>query len=180
MKDLPPHYCSTIRTALRFALVMVVVSLLAGILFQESSKKLGYDILPAGPHLEAVLNLGLVHGHSFVIGVLIPIAMAGALVLARCACGGRELRSKTLKWLTRGYLPFATFSLALLLYKGYHVLLAARGGEKNFEVIYAGLFDGVTALRHALYGISHTGMAVSLAVFSIALFRSLGAAKDAE
>jgi len=180
MTELPPHYRSTIRTLLRYAVVMVVFALLVGVAFQESSKQLGYDRLPAGAHLEAILTLGLVHGHSFTIGVLIPISMAGALVLALRACGGRELGSKPLRWLTRGYLPFATLSLALLLYKGYHVLIAARGGETDFEVIYSGLFGGVTALRHALYGVVHTGMAVSLVVFCIALFRSLRGERGAE
>ena len=180
MNELPPHYRCTIRTLLRYAVVMVVFALLIGVAFRESSKKLGYDDLPAGAHLEAILNLGLVHGHAFTLGVLIPIAMAGALVLALRACGGRELGSKTTKWLTRGYLPFATLSILLLLYKGYHVLLAARGGETDFGVIYGGLFGGVTALRYAVYGIVHTAMALSLAVFCIALFRSLGGVKDAE
>lgn len=174
MTELPPHYRSTIRTLLRFAMVMVLLALLAGISFQESTRKLDYEMLPAGAHLEAIFPLSLVHGHFFTIGVFLPILLAGALVLARRACDGRELGAKTLKWLTRGYLPFATISIGLLLYKGYHVLLSVRGGETDFAVIDAGLFGGVVGLRHAVYGVAHTAMAVSLVVVCIALFRSLG------
>jgi hypothetical protein len=170
-QPLPAHYAAAVRTLLRYAVVMTIVSLLAGVLFQESSKKLDYAEVAPGPRLEAVLSLALVHGHVLVTGVLVPIAMAGALLLAR-RVGGSEL-SSSLRWLTRGYLSFVTATVALMLYKGYHVLLAVRFGERDFDAIDASYFGGLAWLRHGVYGLSHVGMGVSLTVFVVGLWRSL-------
>jgi hypothetical protein len=167
----PAHYASTVRTLLRYAVAMTLFGLLSGVLFQESAKQLGYGEAPPGLHLEAVLSLALVHGHAFTLGVLVPVAMAGALLMAR-RVGGREL-GRSLRWLTRGYLPFATVAVLLMLYKGYHVLLSVRFGELDLAVVDRAYFGGLVALRHAVYGVSHVGMAVGLGVFVVALWRSL-------
>ncbi|MDA1264363.1 MAG: hypothetical protein O2816_04705 [Planctomycetota bacterium] len=174
MHDLPLHYRATVRTLLRFAASMTIVGLLTGVLFQESAKKLAKDLDPA-IRWAASRGLALVHGHVFTTTVLIPIAMAAALVLAR-AIGGKELSASPLRWLIRGYLPCVGAALALMLYKAYHVLLMVRGGEHDLELIDGAYFGGVLALRHALYGVVHVGMAVSLGVFVVALFRSLAEA----
>ncbi|MCE9593672.1 MAG: hypothetical protein K8S98_05725 [Planctomycetes bacterium] len=64
----PAHYASATRTLLRYAVVMLFVGLLAGVAFQESSKKLDYTVVGAGARLEAVLGLALVHGHVLLTG----------------------------------------------------------------------------------------------------------------
>jgi hypothetical protein len=172
---LPPHYASALRTLVRFACAMTIVGLLAGVLFQESSKKLGdaHEL-----HLQATLRLALLHGHVLVSAVLIPLGMAGALLVAR-RIGGRELGSKPLAWLTRGYLPLLCVTLALMLWKGYHVLLAVRRGEADLEAIDERFFFGATVLRHGVYGVAHVGMAAALGVFVVAVWRSLGAGRAA-
>ena len=170
--ETPPHYRETARTLLRYAVAMTIVALLAGVLFQESSKKLDYAEAAPGLRLEAILSLALVHGHVFTTGVLIPTAMAGALFLARKA-GGAVLSPRPLRWLTRGYLPLVAVTMALMLYKGYHVLLAVRHGARDLDAVDASYFGGVTWLRHGVYGAAHIGMAVSLGVFVVALWRSL-------
>jgi len=170
--DVPLHYRAATRTLLRYSVVMTLVALLAGVLFQESSKKLEYAQAAPGLRLEAVLSLALVHGHVFVTGVLIPLAMAGALFLA-LGSGGAALSPLPLKWLTRGYLPFVALTLGLMLYKGYHVLLSVRSGARDLDLVDASYFGGLSWLRHGVYGAAHIGMAVSLGVFVIALWRSL-------
>jgi hypothetical protein len=172
--DLPHHYRAAARTLLRFACVMTVVGLLSGVLFQESSKKLLPWEIDPGLHTKATLRLALLHGHVFVSAVLIPIACAAALLIAR-RIGGAELGTKPLTWLTRGYLPFVCVTLSLMLVKSYHVLLAFRGGETDLAAIDARYFFGQTMLRHVVYGAAHIAMAVSLSVFVIALWRSLRA-----
>jgi hypothetical protein len=171
--DIPASYRLTIRTLLRYSIVMAFVGLLVGVAFQESAKKLPFDVAPAGIHIESILQLALVHGHVFTIGVLLPLAMAGALLLARHA-GGDAVGSRGLAWLIRGYLPFAASSLALHLYKGYHFLLLTRAGERDFAVIDAAFMGGSHLLRYVVYGVIHTGMGVTLGVFLVALWRSLG------
>ena len=173
---LPDHYRSALRTLVRFAAAAAIFGLLCGVLFQESAKKLDHAEAPMGLHLEAVLSLALVHGHVLVSATLVPLAMAGALLLARRA-GGAELSPRSVAWLTRGYLPFVALAVALMLYKGYHVLLSVRFGETDLDAIDAAYFGGVTALRHAVYGVVHVGMAFGLGVFAVALWRSLARAR---
>ena len=172
MSTAPEHYAQATRTVLKYAAVMAGMSMLAGIAFQESSKKLPLETVDPGTHLHAVQGLALVHGHFMVAGVLLPIALVGALWLGRAA-GGRDVKSSTTKMLTRGYLPFATASLALMLYKGYHVLLSVRRGNHDLAAVDAAYFGGVTAARHAVYGLAHTGMAVTLGLFLFGLWRAL-------
>lgn len=166
-------YDATLRTLLRYSIVMTFAGLLVGVSFQESAKKLPFEVAPAGIHIESILQLALVHGHVFTIGVFLPLAMAGALLLAR-HLGGGEVGSRSLAWLSRGYLPFAAASLLLHLYKGYHFLLMARAGERDLAVIDAAFFGGSHVLRYAVYGVIHSAMGVSLGVFLVALWRSLG------
>ncbi len=170
--ELPDSYRSALRVLIRYAIIMAIFGLLIGVSYQESSKKLTLDDTPAGFHLEAVIHLALVHGHVFMLGVLMPLAMAGALMLARRA-GGSEVSGRGLAWLVRGYLPLAAASLALQLYKGYHILLMARAGERDLAVIDHAFMGGSHVLRYGIYGVVHTGMAVGLGVFLVLLWRSL-------
>jgi hypothetical protein len=167
-----PTYRNTIRTLIRYSIVMAIVGILIGIAYQESAKKLPYEAMPGGEHLEAVIHLALVHGHVFTLGVLLPLALAGALVLAG-KTGGGEVPVWAQRTLTRGYLSFAALSLALQLYKGYHFLLMARGGERDFTVIDDAFMGGTHAVRYIVYAAVHTGMGVTLGAFLVALWRSL-------
>lgn len=171
--SLPVSYRDTIRTLVKYAVVMTVVGLLVGVAFQESSKKLDYADVAPGVRLEAILSLALVHGHVLVTAVILPLVLAAMLDLARRA-GGAELSLGAQRWLTRGYLPSVTLTVALMLYKGYHTLLAVRFGERDFDAIDAAFFGGVVPLRHAAYGLVHVAMAVSLVAFGVALWRSFG------
>jgi urea transporter len=169
----PDHYVQTVRTLLRFALIMMIVSLLSGILFQESSKKLPHQPVAEGfSRWDATVHLALVHGHAMMIGVLVPVALAGMLHLAR-ACGGKVINPRPLALARRLYLPAAAATLALMLYKSYHILLSARWGKTDPQQIHDALFGGVTAVRHGVYGASHVLMAVGLGIFAWTLWRSL-------
>lgn len=170
----PVHYTRAVRVLLKYAVIMLVVSLLAGVAFQESAKKL--PLRPVGETFsrwDATVHLALVHGHAMMIGVLIPVALAGMLHLAR-AHGGSELSRRALSWTIGLYVPFSALVVALMLYKGYHVLLSARFGRTDVAAIDAALFAGSKALRHGIYGLSHTAMAIGLCVFAWCLWRSLG------
>lgn len=169
---LPATYRAAVRTLLRYAIVMAVIGLLSGVAYQESAKKLPFSAAGVGLHLEATIGLALVHGHIFTVGVLMPLAMAGALLMARRA-GGREVGGRALNWLLRGYLPAAAATTALQLVKGYHVLLAVRGGQTDLAAIDHAFLGGQHVLRYAVYGVSHTVLGVCLGVFLVALWRSL-------
>jgi len=169
---LPDGYAATMRTLIRYAIVMAFVGLLVGVAFQESAKKLPFSEAGAGLHLEAMLPLALVHGHVFTLGVLFPLALAGALVLG-LKSGGRTVGPRTQAWLTRGFLPFAALTVALQLFKGYAILLAVRHGNHDMAAVDAAFLGGSPALPAAVYGVFHTGMGVTLGVFLVGLWRSL-------
>lgn len=168
----PVHYRNAVRVYLRFALVFLIVGLLSGVAFQESSKK--FDAAVAGDlgYWDANLRLALVHGHILFVGVLLPVAILGMLHLAR-AHGFEELGPKALRWISGLYLPCAAVTVALMLYKGYHVLLSARFGATDLAAIDASYFGGITVLRHVVYGLAHTGMAIGLGIFAWSLWRSM-------
>lgn len=169
---LPEHYRATVRTLLRFAVVMLIVGLLSGVLFQESAKKLDVKALSPGLALASSLRLALVHGHVMVSAVLLPIACAGALLIAR-RIGGAELGTRPLAFLTRGYLPLICVTLGLMLTKAYHVLLAVRGGAVDMAAVDERWFFGARLVRHSVYGAAHLGLAIGIGVFAVALWRSL-------
>ncbi len=158
---LPSHYKEVYRCFIKYACWMTLFALITGILFQESGKKVSYEEFGPGMHWESVYHLALLHGHSFLIGVLIPTALIVLLHVA-LVLGAEPLGEKGLKWGKMLYLAGATVSIALMLYKGYHFMLSVRGGETNFAVIEASLFNGISGLRHGLYGLSHTSMGVGL------------------
>jgi hypothetical protein len=167
-----PIYAKTLRVLIRYSIAMAIFGVLIGIAYQESAKKLTYADAPAGLHLPAVLPLALVHGHVFTLGMLLPLALAGAMVLGLKA-GGRPVGPRALAWLQWGFLPFAAASLALQLFKGYFVLLAVRHGQHDLAAVDASFLAGLDVLRYTLYAVVHSGMGISLCVFLVALWRSL-------
>lgn len=169
---LPAPYRRTIRLLIRYAILMTGVALLSGLAHTESARKLAWDQVAPGVRLEATIHLALVHGHAMALGVFLPLALAGALVLARRA-GGRDVSARALAVFVRLYLPLAAASIALLLYRGYHVLLAVRGGERDFAAIDAALLGGSAVVRYGLYGVAHVGLTLGLVVLLVALWRSL-------
>ena len=172
--NLPDHYRAFTRTWLRFALVMLVAAPLLGLAFEESAKRAPVTAaLPAGAHMEAILPLALVHGHAFLIGAVLPLALVFMLHLG-LSMGFRPVGPRALAWATRLYLPGAAASVALMLYKGYHWVLGVRFGHTDFAAWNAAFFGGNAALRAAAYGLAHTAMSVGLILLAIAFWRSMG------
>ena len=170
---LPAHYPAFYKKYLKFAVVMTFVAMLSGILFQESAKKAPYSAaLPAGIHLDSVIHLALLHGHVFLIGVLIPVAILGMLQLSY-VLDGEPVSSKTLKWGTWLYIPGAVLTVVLMLYKGYHFLMAVRMGQLDFQSIEQSYFFGIVGLRHALYALSHIATAFGLGTLVVGVWKSL-------
>ncbi len=170
---LPDSYRRFYRIHLRYALIMLLFGLLVGVAFQESSKKLPIsESVPAGMHIESVLALALVHGHAILIGVVLPLAAIWSLHIG-LILGAPPLSARSLKWTTGLYIPGSIVSVLLMLWKGYHVLLGVRHGTTDLAVLDHGFIFGNHTLRAALYGLSHTAMAVGLVILGVALWRTL-------
>ncbi len=171
--NIPEHYRKTFGTYLRYVVVMLIVGLLMGIMFQESAKKTPFsEALPAGVHLETVINLAMVHGHTFLIGALIPLAVVWMLFLGN-ALGHPPIGEKALKVGTWLYLPAAVGAVLLMLYKGYHFQLGVRGGEMDFQALDRTFFGGSHALRATAYAVIHSAMAGGLGTILVSFWKTL-------
>jgi hypothetical protein len=171
--NLPEPYRRFYRTHLRYALIMLLFGLLLGIAFQESTRKMPITAaLPAGMHLESILPLALVHGHTFLIGVLLPLAAIWSLHIG-LVLGEAPLSAWSLKWATRLYIPGSAVSILLMLLKGYHLVLGVRHGILDLGLLNHTFLFGNHGLRAALYGASHGAMALGLGVLGVGLWRSL-------
>ena len=172
---LPEHYKRFFRIHLRFALVMIGVALLTGILFQESGKKVHIsEAVPVGAHLEYLLGLALVHGHTFLIGVLLPLALTWMLQLG-LLLGCPPVPARPLKAATTLFIPSAVVVVLLMLLKGYHFVLGVRHGTLDFALLGQSFLGCNHLVRMAVYGLSHTLMAAGLGIFAVALWRSMAA-----
>jgi hypothetical protein len=170
---LPVHYRAFYFLVARFSVVMMILGLLVGIVYQESSRKAPYSaLLPPGKHLEAVFDLALSHGHIFLIGALIPLALSWLLFMG-LQLGGSPISAKSLKVASCLYFPGAVGAVGLMIYKGYHFLLGVRGGEYDFLALEASFFGGSHALRAATYGTIHSIMAIGLIILVVAFWKSL-------
>ncbi|MBL0313625.1 MAG: hypothetical protein IPP78_13125 [Holophagaceae bacterium] len=171
---LSDHYRRFYRTQLRYALIMLLFGLLAGIAFQESVKKLPISAsVPAGMHLESILYLALVHGHAILIGTLLPLATIWALHIG-LILKAAPLSARSLKWTAALYIPGSAMSVLLMLLKGYTFVLGVRHGTMDLAGLNHGFMFGNHALRAVLYGASHAAMATGLVVLGVGLWRSLG------
>ncbi len=170
---LPASYTKTLKVLIRYAIAMAIFGIFIGVAYQESAQKLTHEMAPDGMRLQAVLPLALVHGHVFTLGVFLPLAIAGATVLS-LKVGASVVGKRMLAMLTWGYLPFAAASVALLLFKGYFILLAVRNGQMDMGAVDASFMSGATTLRYVIYAVIHSGMGISLVIFLVGLWRSLG------
>ncbi len=177
---IPAHYRRLYISFLRLAGAMIFFALVTGILFQESTRKVPIGkVLDPGIHWESVYHLALVHGHVFLIGVLIPVAVLGMLHFSLMV-GGKEIKPKTLKWAARLYHIGVGLTVLLMLYKGYHYVLSVRMGQLAFEAIDHSYFGGSHILRAIVYTIAHVSMSVGLGIIAAGVLRGLPKTRDAE
>lgn len=169
---IPTHYRKMYLSFMRLACWMVFFGLLTGILFQESTRKVPLGQFPPGIHWEAVYHLALTHGHVFLIGVLIPLAVL-ALLHFSLILGANPISERMAKWGGSLYHAGAGMTVLLMLYKGYHYVLSVRGGQLDFAVIHETYFAGSHLLRGILYGLSHSALGAGLIILVIAILRNL-------
>jgi hypothetical protein len=219
---LPESYVRLYSRFIRFAVIMIFVGLLTGILFQESTRRISFSDavpsgavyinqdgsvrkaapaetspdahhsghakagkqkpksaqLPPGMHWEGIYHLAMVHGHSFLIGVAIPMAVLLMLHLS-LMLGGGVAPEGLLKWGTWLYLPGAASAILLMLYKGYHFVMGLRGGQFDFMLMNESLYGGSHLLRMAIYTVSHVAMAFGLGFLAVAVWKALGKSERA-
>jgi hypothetical protein len=169
---LPESYRRFLRITVRYALVMLAAGLLAGISFQESGRKLTLDMAPAGAHLEFLLVLAMVHGHAILLGCLLPLAMAGMLLMG-LRLGAPPVPDRALAWSMRLAYPGIALSVLLMLAKGYWFVLGARFGALDLGRLDKAFLGHPALLRAALFGAAHLAMGLGLGILGLALWRAL-------
>lgn len=172
-----PAYRRFFRAILRFALVMLVVGGVTGVAYQELTKSLSYEILEPGLRIEGLQRLAILHGHSFLIGTVMPMVWLLMLYLA-LKLGAPPVSARGLAWVYWTYVPSAVSVVALILYKGIHFVLEIRAGNRDFDAINQGIFGGSKLVRGLAYGGSHTLATVALLIFSVCMWRSLSRSSE--
>lgn len=175
--ELTEHYRRFFRAMLRFAVLMLVVGGLMGLVYQEMSKSLTYLELEPGLRIEGLQRLAILHGHSFLIGTLMPIVWLAMLYFS-LLLGAAPITPRGLKWIYWTYVPSAVSVIALILYKGTHFILELRDGNRDFVAINQGVFGGNKLLRGLAYGGSHTLATISLGIFAVYVWRALSRVKQ--
>ncbi|HLO67440.1 MAG TPA: hypothetical protein VK188_10510 [Holophaga sp.] len=172
--NVPEHHRRFCRTHFRFALVMVVVALLVGISFQESARKvLVTPQVPVGAHLEWIISLALVHGHLFIMGVLLPLAFTWMVHLA-ASLDMAPISPALLAWATRLYIPGVCLTALLQLVKGYWFVLGVRHGGDFARLNDSFLGGGHAMPRVLAFGAAHALLGGGLALLVLGFWRAFG------
>ena len=171
-ETIPEHYRKLYLSFIRLACWMVFFGLLSGILFQESTRKVPHGTPSPGIHWEAVYHLALVHGHVFLIGVMIPLAVLTLLQFS-LLLGAQPIGSRAARWGSLLYHSGAGLTALLILYKGYHYVLSVRAGQLDFAIIHETYFAGSHLLRAIVYGIAHSALGAALIILVVAILRNL-------
>ena len=108
---------SLIVCMVRFASIMLIVGLVVGLFYREYSRKFLFTY-PLQTQLSVGHHLSLAHGHTFLLGMVLPLALALVIVLLRNIHAGNDDLFGVLHRVFTFYMIGAVASLLLLYYKG--------------------------------------------------------------
>jgi len=149
MKNYPVLVQNLFRKQIVFSTIMIVVALIMGLVFREVSR-LFFQNLTLEQQLIYGHDMGLVHGHTFLLGVVIPLVLASFTLIVLPDLTEKRLQNMNIRFSV--YMIAATVALALMVYKGLAFIM---GAGLPLETIDAGLFWGNRILRGVLFGLSH-------------------------
>jgi len=159
-----------IRLMGSYAAVMAVTALAIGVLYREVSKAYLAGV-PLSDAITASYYLSVAHGHTFMVGVLIPAALA-TLTYVAVKLGG-ELSLKSARRAFTVYAAGSLMALALLIYKGLGVVVAyGSNPAAGLDAADNTLFLGSHALRESLYGTAHLLLGIGLAWYAALLIKA--------
>ena len=173
-----PHYKTFITRTIKLAMTCMVLTTGAGLLSRELTHTVADDLshLPPGTRWGFLYPFALLHGHVFLTGVALPLALSGSLVLARMA-GGTLVSSSTLHW---GWtsLSFGVISSLLLLLAKSQMLLnsihsCANHPPADCDPYALSVSNWVSPLRPILYATAHGSLAVGSSIIAVAIGQSL-------
>jgi hypothetical protein len=149
----------------RYAIVMLVTSLLVGLVYREFSRPF-FEGLTLEEQWRYGHPMSLAHGHTFFLGTAIPVVLIVLTHLYRSALG--KDRAVRLRRLFIAYMIAATASIILIIYQGLSFI---AGAGRPLDEIDAALFFGSVALRSSLYALAHITLAVAVIWYGVTLYR---------
>jgi len=169
MNQYPPLARKLFAAQIRFAGIMSVVALIMGLVYREISRGF-FDGLSYEQQLLYGHNMSLVHGHTFLLGAVIPMVLAVLTLLTLPNLPEKRLKNMNVRF--TAYIIAASVALALMVYKGLAFII---GAGQPLEAIDAGLFFGSGLLRGILFGLSHVAIFWAVGEYAAGAIRAAGA-----
>jgi uncharacterized membrane protein (DUF485 family) len=149
MNNYPALAKKLFSAQIRFAGVMSILALVMGLVYREVSRpffaNLSFEQQSLYGH-----NMSLVHGHTFLLGAVIPLALALFTLLVLPNLPEKRLKNFNIRF--DAYMIAASVALLLMVYKGLTFII---GAGQPLAAIDASLFGGSSLLRGILFGLSH-------------------------
>lgn len=156
------------KLIITYIMIMLIVALAIGVVYREVSKAYLSD-----KELEQQIMysyfLSLCHGHTFMVGVLIPTAILVVVYVIESRNLGR-INYSSLRKAFLLYMVSAIGIVSLLLYKGISITIS----DTSLTQAYNSLYGGNLALRESVYGIIHLLLGISIVWIVVIILRSLG------
>lgn len=165
-----PGVKSLLKLMGSYAAVMAVAALAIGVLYREVSKAYLSDV-PLSDAVTASYYLSVAHGHAFMVGTLIPAALA-TLTYVAVKFGG-ELSAVSARRAFAVYAVGSLMTLALLIYKGLGIVVSyGSNPAAGLDAANNALFLGSHALRESLYGTAHLLLGIGLTWYAALLIKA--------
>ncbi len=161
-----PAWKPLFKWQIRYATVMGVLALLMGLVYREFARPFF-----GGLGLEEQWRYGhfmsLVHGHTFLLGVVIPAVLALLTMLVLAQLTEKDRQAMTLRF--KVYVAASAVALLLMVYKGLAFIV---GAGQPLDALDAALFGGSRWLRGILFGGSHIALFWAVGEYTARFFRA--------
>ncbi len=153
MDDAVSGWDRLLRLGSTYVLIMLLIALGLGVTYREVSKAF-LGSLPLEKQLLGAYYLSLMHGHTLMMGVLLPTAL---LIITYLVMKHGLLSEGDFISLRRGFIVLmvgSSLAIALLTYKGVAI---ATNYSYTMDLTQANnqLFMSISVLREGIYGVAH-------------------------
>jgi hypothetical protein len=168
MDRFPPLVQKLFSAQIRYAAIMSILALVMGLVYREVSRPF-FKALSPDQQLLYGHNMSLVHGHTFLLGAVIPITLALLTLLTFHNLDEKRLKNMNIRF--NAYIVASLVALALMVYKGLAFIFAAG---LPLATIDTGLFFGSPVLRGILFGASHLAIFWAIGEYMAGILRASG------
>ncbi len=156
------------KLIITYIMIMLIVALVIGVVYREVSKAYLSD-KEFEQQIMYSYFLSLCHGHTFMVGVLIPTAILVVVYVIE----SKNLGIINYSSLGKAFVLYIVSGIGivlLLLYKGVSITTS----DASLTQAYNSLYGGNLALRESMYGLIHLLLGISIVWIVVIILRSLG------